>query len=757
MADELKITSEHQLALTKTELETLKKILDSGDRGAFHFVYATMADNDDARLTAKISTFSDTIGGTAFAANWYLEYNYGVNGINTEESGRYTGVYVLSQKIAKKIFEAVKDKVDDNLTGVLTEEEHFNAAAAGWEGIEEQFPGNFIDAVDTIFTDIPGSDVGFLDLFGGGNPGIEATIFASLFAHYTGKQLTDFSGRSGYTHVPIGDGILVVDERGRVAATFINGGPFDSAAVVQNAASIVANSVWTPYSNLDELAVEALTHRTADSDSISSTDQIYRDARIAFNEFDTTSGYTGAPQAPQALADPILVVRPEGTEKDDILFAADGSAIGGEGDDLIFGRAAKNDELKGDGGDDTIWGREGDDELHGGAGDDILRGGAGDDIFHPGSGSDVIDGGDITTTRDDDGIDTADYSIGDDEKSNKTPVKIILGEGEQVDKGVITIEDGPDAQDLLFSIEKIIGSDVGDTVELRAFLDKQLENLQIIDGGKNEAGHDELNATGFVSKDLEVNLQYNVISGDTVQTVKLLAGDGPELRLKNFETFKGNDGDDLIKTSSWTVSLFGADPLVLDLDGLTSEGLNLSGLELTSPRFDIDGDGFAERTGWIGEGDALLARDIDGDGKITSISELFGTNDTSGFAVLSELDSVAEGGNEDGVINVDDVGFADLRLWVDAPTSGNGNALTDPGELKSLAEYGIVELSLAARDPDPATDNLGETAGNEITGVGEFRRQTYAPDGSLVFSTGLLADVSFVYESTGMRLQGATI
>ena len=130
----------------------------------------------------------------------------------------------------------------------------------------------------------------------------------------------------------------------------------------------------------------------------------------------------------------------------------------------------------------------------------------------------------------------------------------------------------------------------------------------------------------------------------------------------------------------------------------------------------------------LGAGDALLARDLDGDGEINSIAELFGTNDTSGFAVLSELDQIAQGGNEDGVITVDDAGFADLLLWVD----GNGDALTGgtqvSGELKSLAEHGIVELSLAARDPDPATDNLGETAGNEVTGVGEFRRQTIAPD-----------------------------
>ena len=149
-----------------------------------------------------------------------------------------------------------------------------------------------------------------------------------------------------------------------------------------------------------------------------------------------------------------------------------------------------------------------------------------------------------------------------------------------------------------------------------------------------------------------------------------------------------------------------------------------------------------------------MARSADGDGEIKSISELFGTSDASGFSVLSELDSVAEGGNEDGIITVGDAAFADLLLWVDA----NKNATTDSGELQTLAEHGIVELSLAVEDPANTVQILGETAGNEITGGSTFKRETLATptsgDGSVTFSTGLLADVSFVYESTGIKIGG---
>ena len=66
-------------------------------------------------------------------------------------------------------------------------------------------------------------------------------------------------------------------------------------------------------------------------------------------------------------------------------------------------------------------------------------------------------------------------------------------------------------------------------------------------------------------------------------------------------------------------------------------------------------DGFAEHTAWVQGGDALLARDLNGNGLIDSQGELFGTA-TAGFAALKALDS-----NNDNLINVTDATFGSLR------------------------------------------------------------------------------------------------
>ena len=41
---------------------------------------------------------------------------------------------------------------------------------------------------------------------------------------------------------------------------------------------------------------------------------------------------------------------------------------------------------------------------------------------------------------------------------------------------------------------------------------------------------------------------------------------------------------------------------------------------------DHDGNGFAQRTGWLGQGDGLLVWDINGNGSIDNGRELFGDN-----------------------------------------------------------------------------------------------------------------------------------
>jgi hypothetical protein len=135
-----------------------------------------------------------------------------------------------------------------------------------------------------------------------------------------------------------------------------------------------------------------------------------------------------------------------------------------------------------------------------------------------------------------------------------------------------------------------------------------------------------------------------------------------------------------------------ATPLVLDFDGGGIRTLNVSPGVL----FDIDGDGSLDRTGWVAAGEGLLVRDLSGDGLVNDGSELFGSATRlpdgslakDGFQALSALDA-----NADRKIDASDPAFAELRVWVDS----DSDAVTDPGELKTLAEAGVRSISLDAQ------------------------------------------------------------
>jgi hypothetical protein len=68
-------------------------------------------------------------------------------------------------------------------------------------------------------------------------------------------------------------------------------------------------------------------------------------------------------------------------------------------------------------------------------------------------------------------------------------------------------------------------------------------------------------------------------------------------------------------------------PLVLDLNG---DGIKLFPYS-KGVYFDIDNDGFAERVGWVSPQDGQLARDLNGNGKIDDITELFGDDLISAY------------------------------------------------------------------------------------------------------------------------------
>jgi len=132
------------------------------------------------------------------------------------------------------------------------------------------------------------------------------------------------------------------------------------------------------------------------------------------------------------------------------------------------------------------------------------------------------------------------------------------------------------------------------------------------------------------------------------------------------------------------------DPLVLDLDGDGVEVTKMGfGTDRSMVYFDMDNDGFAERTAWATGGDGLLALDKNGNGKIDNQGELFGNTNTlaDGFLNLKQYDS-----NADNKITSADGQFANLRVWVDADKDGQ----TDAGELKTLADLKITQINLGA-------------------------------------------------------------
>lgn len=142
----------------------------------------------------------------------------------------------------------------------------------------------------------------------------------------------------------------------------------------------------------------------------------------------------------------------------------------------------------------------------------------------------------------------------------------------------------------------------------------------------------------------------------------------------------------------------GASPIVIDLerDGFSFTSAN------DGVQFDILSRGAPVQVAWTkaGSRDAFLSLDRNHNGFVDDSSELFGNftlgaggdkkRGPNGFAALSEFDLRANGGNGDGQISAEDRIFTSLRLWTDS----NHDGISQPSELTTLQEAGIVAISL---------------------------------------------------------------
>lgn len=132
--------------------------------------------------------------------------------------------------------------------------------------------------------------------------------------------------------------------------------------------------------------------------------------------------------------------------------------------------------------------------------------------------------------------------------------------------------------------------------------------------------------------------------------------------------------------------------------------------------FDIPGKGTKEQHSWPVAGEAAwLALDRNENGVIDDGTELFGNFTPqpeptggarkNGFLALAEYDKAAQGGNGDGKISNHDWAYTVLRLWKDdSPRDG----ITNAGELSTLAEAGVISISLNYQDA-AAQDRWGNS------------------------------------------------
>ncbi len=124
-------------------------------------------------------------------------------------------------------------------------------------------------------------------------------------------------------------------------------------------------------------------------------------------------------------------------------------------------------------------------------------------------------------------------------------------------------------------------------------------------------------------------------------------------------------------------------PLVIDLDG---DGVEIKPLDRSTTTFDIDSDGYKERTAWVGADDGMLVIDLNGDNQITQSREMaFGEWTTEQDTDLQALAKVFDS-NGDGTFDSRDARFNEFRIWKDA----NSNGVADAGEMMTLQAAGIA-------------------------------------------------------------------
>lgn len=339
----------------------------------------------------------------------------------------------------------------------------------------------------------------------------------------------------------------------------------------------------------------------------------------------------------------------------DILVGTDnsvmGEAIGGQdnltGKDTLSDTSPmfSNDLILGEGGNDTLSGGAGDDVIYGGAGNDTLTGGDGNDVLVGGTEQDTLNGGtgnDILHGDDNAGGDILEGGAGNDTYYADDGDTIRDSDG----KGTIYLN----GKQLSFATRK-----PGETIWTDAAGNSFTLN------GTTLLVNDPLTIENFSNGQFGIYLDEQE-SPSPSSGSSSSSGSGPSGPLP------GPGYNPTASVRRW-------DPLALDLDG--NGQIDAVASTTSTTYFDFNGDGIAEKSGWVAAQDGMLALDANNNGAIDDLSELFGSATQDGFVELAGLDT-----NKDGAIDDQDTDYSRLRVWQDS----NQDGIAQSGELHTLTD-----------------------------------------------------------------------
>jgi len=155
-------------------------------------------------------------------------------------------------------------------------------------------------------------------------------------------------------------------------------------------------------------------------------------------------------------------------------------------------------------------------------------------------------------------------------------------------------------------------------------------------------------------------------------------------------------GSHCTNTGDWACNP--TSPIIIDTRG---EGFHLTDVTHGVKFSFLPGEP-AVQTSWTDPAfsNGFLVLDRNGDGVINDGTELFGnltlqppSATPNGYLALAVFDDPANGGNGNGFIDPGDAIYDKLRVWIDV----NHNGISEPGELHTLRELGIVRIDLKYR------------------------------------------------------------